>query len=107
VVSLDLDTSQTPTYKVFIRYSPHHYYELRNRTVTTDDYVEYTVTAAGTGKTLKRWDAQDLDDLQRPARSFQVRFSIPTTTITATATGTATVTASAKGTANVIISGWS
>jgi hypothetical protein len=48
-----------------------------------------------------------LDDLQRPARSYQVRFSIPTTTITATATGTATVTATAKGTANIIVEGWS
>lgn len=106
VVSLDLDTDQTPTYKLFIRYSPQHYYELRNKTVTTDDYQEFTITASGTAKTLVRFDADDVDDLQRPARSYQIRFSIPTTTITATATGTATVTATASGTANVYMEEW-
>ena len=60
--------------------SPKHAYELNELTkaggagVTTDDYEAITVNASAlTVATLTSYDAEDLDDLQRPFRSCRLK----------------------------------
>lgn len=69
VVSFEVDSGGTIDANVLLQVSPQHYYELNNKTVTTDDYVEITIVDAHTAATLVRKDASDIDDLQRPFRS--------------------------------------
>ena len=69
VVSFEVDSGGTIDANVLLQVSPQHYYELNNKTCTTDDYVELTIVDAHTAAILVRVDASDLDDLQRPFRS--------------------------------------
>jgi hypothetical protein len=49
--------------------SPQGYYELRNKTVTTDDYEVIAIVVAHTAAILASVDSDDVDELQRPFRS--------------------------------------
>jgi len=69
VVSFEIDSGGTIDADVILHVSPHHYYELNNKTCTTDDYVAITIVEAHTAAILVRKDASDIDDLQRPFRS--------------------------------------
>ena len=69
VISYEVDSGGTIDANVSLQVSPQHYYELNNKTCTTDDYVELTIVNAHTAAILIRVDASDLDDLQRPFRS--------------------------------------
>ena len=69
VISYEVDSGGTIDANVLLQVSPQHYYELNNKTCTTDDYVELTIVDAHTAAILVRVDASDLDDLQRPFRS--------------------------------------
>jgi len=53
--------------------SPKGAYELNNEsTVDTEDYQAIELVAAHTAATLTKYDAEDLDDLQRPFRSVKI-----------------------------------
>ena len=53
--------------------SPKGYYELNNEaTVDTEDYEVISIVDAHTAATLTRFDADDVDDLQRPIRSMKI-----------------------------------
>ena len=69
VVSFEVDSGGTVDSDVILHLSPQHYYELNNKTCTTDDYVAVAVSTANTATIMVRVDAEDVDDLQRPARS--------------------------------------
>ena len=71
VVSFEVDSDGIIDTDVILHVSPQHYYELNNKTCTTDDYIAVTVSEANTVATLVRVDASDLDDLQRPMRSVR------------------------------------
>ena len=69
VVSFEIDSAGTIDADVVLHVSPQHYYELNNKTCTTDDYVAIGIVEAHTAAILVRKDASDIDDLQRPFRS--------------------------------------
>ena len=71
VVSFEVDSAGTIDTDVILHVSPQHYYELNNKTCTTDDYIAITISEANTVATLVRKDASDVDDLQRPMRSVR------------------------------------
>jgi hypothetical protein len=78
VVTVEV-TSETPAgsaqidINVDLWVSPKGYYELENETtVDTDDYEVISIVDGLTAATLTRYDAQDVDDLQRPIRSMKV-----------------------------------
>ena len=71
VVSFEVDSEGTIDTDVILHASPQHYYELNNKTCTTDDYVAYAISTANTVATMVRVDASDVDDLQRPMRSVR------------------------------------
>ena len=91
-VSFEVDGAATD-YDIVMDISPQHYYELNNKTATTEDYeVIAIVTAFGT-QLLGSIDSDDVDELQRPFRSCRVTISNDSATA---------ITAS-----NVWIEGWS
>jgi hypothetical protein len=69
VVSFEVDSGGTIDTDVIMHVSPQHYYELNNKTCTTDDYVAVTIVEANTSGIMVIKDATDVDDLQRPHRS--------------------------------------
>ena len=72
VFTYEVDSSGSIALTVTADISPQGYYELNNKTVSTDDYATVTLASGVTGAVAVRVDASDLDDLQRPWRS--VRF---------------------------------
>ena len=54
---------------IFIQISPQGYYELNNKTVTTQDYEQVTIISAHSGEIVASIDSDDVDELQRPFRS--------------------------------------
>ena len=67
------DGSGSIDINVDIYVSPKGYYELTNEaTVDTEDYQVIQIVDNLTTGTAKRYDAQDIDDLQRPMRSMLV-----------------------------------
>ena len=72
VVSFEVDSGGTIDTDVIVHMSPHGYYELNNKTATTDDYVAVTIVEANTSAIMVRKDSSDIDDLQRPCRSMRV-----------------------------------
>ena len=91
VFSYDVNSSGSIALTVTADISSQHYYELNNKTVTTNDYETVTLVAAGTGAIYDRVDAEDLDDMQRPWRS--VRFK----GVNADASDASVVTAQIEG----------
>ena len=79
-VSVQVDGANTD-YDVIMHISPQHYYELNNKTATTDDYEAVTLLTANNVQTLTSVDAEDIDELQRPFRS--VRFYVDNDSATA------------------------
>jgi len=70
VFSYDIDQASGSVSVTFVAHvSPQGYYELNNKTATTEDYQSITLAASASATTLTRVDAGDLDDLQRPWRS--------------------------------------
>ena len=70
------DGSGSISLSLELHVSPKHYYELNQlgASVTTDDYEAITVNASAlTAATLTSYDAEDLDDLQRPFRSCRLK----------------------------------
>ena len=74
VVSYEVDSGGTIDFNLTMHVSNQGYYELNNKTCTTDDYVSIAIVDAHTAAILVRVDGSDLDDLTRPIRS--VRFVI-------------------------------
>ena len=58
-----------------IHISPQHYYELNNKTATTDDYEVVALASASTSAILASVDAEDVDELQRPFRACRFKAS--------------------------------
>ncbi len=73
VVTYEADSSGSIALTITADVSPQHYYELNNKTVTTDDYSTITIASGATGAVAVRVDASDLDDLQRPIRSIRFK----------------------------------
>ena len=73
VVTYEVDSSGSIALTLTADISPQHYYELNNKTATTDDYVVITIASAASGAIAARVDASDLDDLQRPFRSMRLK----------------------------------
>jgi len=70
------DGSGSISLSLELHVSPKHEYELNQlgSSVTTDDYEAITVNASAlTAATLTSYDAEDLDDLQRPFRSARLK----------------------------------
>lgn len=74
VISYEIDSAGTIDANLTMHVSNQGYYELNNKTCTTDDYVSIAIVDTHTAAILVRVDASDIDDLQRPMRS--VRFVI-------------------------------
>ena len=93
VVELEIDDSGTVDVNVTLHVSSQGYYELNDKTCTTDDYSTVSIVDAHTGKVTIRYDSSDVDDLQRPTRS--VRFFVENDE------------GSTASTVNVWLEGWS
>lgn len=68
-VSWEVDSGGAIDVDIIMHISPQHYYELNNKTVTTDDYEAVTLVTAHTAAIMASVDAEDIDELQRPIRS--------------------------------------
>ena len=73
VVTYEADSSGSIALTITADISPQHYYELNNKTCTTDDYSTITIASGATVAVAVRVDASDLDDLQRPMRSIRFK----------------------------------
>ena len=73
VFTYEADSSGSIALTITADISPQHYYELNNKTCTTDDYVTITLASAASGAIAARVDASDVDDLQRPMRSIRFK----------------------------------
>ena len=91
-VSFEADGANTD-FDIIAHISPQGYYELNNKTCTTEDYEAVTIVEAHGAQILASVDAADVDELQRPWRS--VRFFVNNDSATA-------ITA-----LNVWLEGWS
>ena len=69
VITVDLDDTGTADVTIAMQVSNQGYYELNNKTITTDDYVSVTIIANLATKTQVRYDSDDVDDLKHPIRS--------------------------------------
>lgn len=78
VISIDADSTGTPDVNIFIQFSGQNYYDLNNKTATTEDYQQIAVKDAHAATTYTRYDSSDVDDLQRPARSFRIYAAVDT-----------------------------
>lgn len=67
--SWEVDSAGTIDFDMEIHISPQGYYELNDKTVTTDDYEVVAIVTAHTAAILASVDADDVDELQRPFRS--------------------------------------
>ena len=86
VVTVDLDDTGTADVTIAMHVSNQGYYELNNKTVTTDDYVSVSIIANLATETQVRYDSADVDDLKHPARS--TRFLITNNEATTASTVT-------------------
>lgn len=70
-ISWEQDNAGTPDLDITMHYSPQGYYELNNKTCTTDDYESLAIAAATSGIVLDSVSAEDtgFEILQRPFRS--------------------------------------
>ena len=80
-VSWEQDNAGTADLDITIHISPQGYYELDNKTCTTDDYEAIALAAATDVVILESVDAEDYDELQRPFRS--ARFVVDNDSATA------------------------
>jgi len=69
VVTVDLYDTGTADVTIAMQVSNQGYYELNNKTITTDDYVSVTIIANLATETQVRYDSDDVDDLKHPIRS--------------------------------------
>ena len=92
-VSWEVDSEGAIDVDIIMHISPHGYYELNNKTATTDDYEAVTLVTAHTAAIMASVDADDIDELQRPFRS--ARFVIDNDSATAV------------GAMTVLFEGWS
>jgi len=92
-VWLEVDSSGSIDANVTLHVSPQGYYELNNKTCTTDDYESVTVVDGHTGATAVSFDSDDVADLGKPMRS--IRFYVENDDATDAST------------MNVWIEGWS
>ncbi len=68
-ISWEVDSDGTIDFDMEIHISPEGYYELNNKTATTQNYEVVAIVTAHTAAILASIDAQDIDELQRPFRS--------------------------------------
>lgn len=71
-VAWEADDSQSLDYDISLHVSSQGYYELNNKTATTEDYSTVAVVANSTAKVYTRKDGSDVDDFLRPLRSARV-----------------------------------
>ena len=74
VVSVDVDSGGTIDFNLTMHISSQGYYELNNKTCTTEDYVAVSIVDALASGVYTRYDSDDIDELKVPVRS--VRFVI-------------------------------
>ena len=86
VVTVDIYDTGTADVTIAMHVSNQGYYELNNKTVTTDDYVSVSIIANLATETQVRYDSDDIDDLKRPVRS--TRFLITNNEATTASTVT-------------------
>jgi hypothetical protein len=73
-VSWEVDSGGAIDVDIIAHISPQGYYELNNKTATTDDYEAVTIVEAHTAAIMASIDSSDVDELQRPFAS--IRFVI-------------------------------
>ena len=73
VVTYEVDSSGSIALTVTADISSQGYYELNNKTATTDDYSTITIASGATVAVATRVDSSDVDDLQHPIRSMRVK----------------------------------
>ena len=73
VVTYEVDSSGSIALTVTADISNEGYYELNNKTATTDNYSTITIASGATVAVATRVDSDDLDDLQRPIRSMRFK----------------------------------
>ena len=74
-ISWEVDSAGTIDFDMEMHISPQGYYELNNKTCTTDDYEAVALVTAHTAAILASVDANDVDELQRPIRSMRLVIS--------------------------------
>lgn len=70
-ISWEIDGANTDV-DIILHTSSQGWYELDNKTATTDDYVAISVAAAHGDELYTTKDSDDIDDLQRSHRSWRV-----------------------------------
>ena len=68
-VSWEQDNDGTSDLDITMHISPQGYYELNNKTVTTDDYEAVEIAAATDVEILESVTSEDVADLGKPFRS--------------------------------------
>ena len=70
-VSWEVDSAGAIDIDIIMHISPQGYYELNNKTCTTDDYEAVTLVTAHTAAILASVDSDDIADLGKPVRSVR------------------------------------
>lgn len=74
-IAWEIDSGGVVDADIDIDISSQHYYELNNKTATTEDYETVNIVTAHTGTVYYSVDSDDVDELQRPIRSLRVKIS--------------------------------
>ena len=74
-VSWEVDSGGTIDFDMEMHISPQGYYELNNKTASTEDYEVVALVTAHTAAILASVDSSDIDELQRPIRSMRIKIS--------------------------------
>ena len=74
-VSWEVDSAGTIDFDMEMHISPQGYYELNNKTASTEDYEVVALVTAHTAAILASVDSSDIDELQQPIRSMRIKIS--------------------------------
>ena len=74
-ISWEIDSSGTIDFDMEMHISPEGYYELNNKTASTENYEVVSIVDAHTAAIVASKDADDVDELQRPFRSMRIKIS--------------------------------
>ena len=70
-ISWEVDGANTD-FDIDMHISPQGYYELNDKTCTTEDYEVVNIVTAHAAQILASIDSSDVDELQRPVRSMRL-----------------------------------
>jgi hypothetical protein len=74
-ISWEVDSAGVIDFDMEMHISPEGYYELNNKTATTENYEVVTIVEAHTAAIVASKDSSDVDELQRPFRSMRLKIS--------------------------------